>query len=53
MLEVESLGSLQRIAPGKAVEHVENWWLLKGLPNETTDAALDATIRPRVAALIK
>jgi hypothetical protein len=53
MLEVESLGPLQRIAPGKAIEHVEDWWLLKGLPAETTDAALDANIRPRVAALMK
>lgn len=53
MLEVESLGPLQRIAPGQAVEHVEDWWLLKGLPAETTDAALDANIRPRVAALLK
>lgn len=53
MLEVESLGPLQRIAPGKAVEHVEDWWLLKGLPAETTDAALEANIRPRVVALIK
>lgn len=53
MLEVESLGPLQRIAPGKAVEHVEDWWLLKGLPAETTDAALEANIRPRVAALLK
>jgi hypothetical protein len=27
--------------------------LIKGLPNETTDAAIDANIRPRVEALIR
>lgn len=52
-LEVESLGPLQRIAPGKAIEHVERWRLLKGVPNETSDAAIDANIKPRVEALIK
>lgn len=53
MLEVESLGPLERIAPGKAIEHVERWRLLKGLPNETTDAAIDANLRPRIDALLK
>jgi hypothetical protein len=53
MLEIESLGPLARIAPGRSVEHVEHWWLIKGLPNETTDAAIDANIRPRVEALIR
>jgi hypothetical protein len=53
MLEVETLGPLARIAPGKAVEHVERWHLLKGLPNETTDAAIDANIRLRIDALFK
>jgi hypothetical protein len=53
MLEVESLGPLKRIAPGKAIEHVERWRLLKGLPNETTDAAIDANLRSRIEALLK
>lgn len=53
MLEVESLGPLQRIAPDQAIEHIERWWLVKGLPNETSDAAIDANLRPRAAALIK
>jgi len=52
-LEVESLGPLQRIAPGKAIEHIERWGLLKGVPNETSDAAIDANIEPKVGALIK
>jgi hypothetical protein len=53
MLEVESLGPLQKVAPGKAVEHVERWRLLKDLPNETSDTAIDANIRPRVESLLK
>jgi hypothetical protein len=53
MLEVESLGPLQRIAPGKAIEHVERWWLLKGLPNETSETAVEANIKPRVEKVIR
>lgn len=53
MLEVETLGPLESIAPGKQIEHIERWWLLKGMANETADAALDANIRPRVEALVK
>jgi hypothetical protein len=53
MLEVESLGPLDRIAPGTAVEHREQWWLLKGIPNDTSEAAIDANIRPRVEAIMK
>ncbi len=53
MLEIESLGTLERIAAGKAIEHIERWHLLKGLPNETTDAAIDANLRPRIDALFK
>lgn len=53
MLEIESLGPLGRIAPGGAVEHTERWWLLKGLPGETTDAVLDREVKPRVEALLK
>ena len=52
-LEIESLGPLQRIAQGSVLEHVEQWWLIKGVPNETSEAAIDANIKPRVKALIK
>lgn len=52
-LEVESLGPLQRLAPGSSIEHVERWNLIKGLPSDTTDAGIDSTIRPRVESLFK
>jgi hypothetical protein len=53
MLEIESLGPFEKIPPGKIVEHVERWWLLKGVPNETTDAAIDANIRLTVERVMK
>jgi hypothetical protein len=53
MLEIESLGSFEKIAPGKFVEHIERWWLLKGIPNETSDAAINANIRLNVETLMK
>lgn len=52
-LEAETLGPLVRIAPGKTIEHTERWWLLKGVANDTSDAGLDANVRPRVEALLK
>ncbi len=52
-LEVETLGPLERIPPGDSVEHVERWWLIKGVPGETSDSAVDANIKPRVEALIR
>ena len=52
-LEIESLGPLQRIAPGRFIEHIEQWWLVKGISNDTSEAAIEANIKPRVLALIK
>ncbi|MFN8003691.1 MAG: hypothetical protein U0X75_22060 [Acidobacteriota bacterium] len=52
-LEAETLGPLVRIAPGKTIEHTERWWLLKGVHWDTSDAGLDANVRPRVEALLK
>lgn len=51
MLEMETLGPLQRIAPGGVIEHVERWWLINGLPAGTTEAEIDQVIRPKVDAL--
>lgn len=51
MLEAESLGPLQSLAAGQSVEHAEHWWLFKGIPNDTSDAGIDANIRPRIEAM--
>jgi hypothetical protein len=48
MLEMESLGPLADLPPGQAVEHVEHWELFGGVGDATTEAALEATIAPRL-----
>ena len=53
MLEIESLGPLKRIPPGGTIEHTERWWILGGMPAETTDGVLDQQIRPRAEAQLK
>ncbi len=45
MLEMETLGPLQKVEPGQAAEHVEHWSLHKNIRiSEWTDAELDQTV---------
>lgn len=53
MLEIESLGPLRRMAPGAMIEHTERWWLIDGIAGETSDAAIDQNIRPKVERLVR
>jgi len=48
MLEVESLGPLVRLAPGRKVEHLEDWYLFADVPPITTEADVDRHLRPRL-----
>ena len=52
-LEIETLGPIQRIAPGKTIEHTERWWLLKGVSNDLSDAGIGRNIRPMIESAIK
>lgn len=52
-LEIETLGPVQRIAPGKAVEHTERWWLFKGVSNDLSDVGIDRNIRPLIERTIR
>jgi hypothetical protein len=52
-LEIETLGPLQKIEPGKAIEHIERWWLLKGISSDTSDVGIEKNIRSKIEALIK
>lgn len=52
-LEVESLGPLQRIAPGKSVEHGEQWGLLKDVGSDLSEAGIEANVKGKVEALLK
>jgi hypothetical protein len=53
MLEIETLGPLARIAPGEAVEHLETWQLFKDVPADLSEAAIEANIKPLIAAARK
>ena len=48
ILELESLGPLVKLAPGKSVTHVEKWSLHKGVPRCSTEAAIDRHLLPLV-----
>jgi hypothetical protein len=50
MLEMESLGTLTQLAPGKAVEQVETWELFGGLDKVTTEDEIARTIAPKLLA---
>ena len=52
MLEVESLGPLVTLAPGRQAEHVEDWYLAPGVPAIRTEADVDKHVRPLLKKLI-
>lgn len=52
-LEIETLGPLQKIAPGRAIEHIERWWLFKGVNNDLSDAGIERNIKPMVENILK
>jgi hypothetical protein len=41
MTELETLGPITRIAPGKQVEHIETWDLLSGIDQPTSEKDVD------------
>ncbi len=48
MLEVESLSPLTTLAPGAAVEHVEDWYLFREVPTPHNDTQVERHILPRL-----
>ncbi len=48
-LELETLGPLVSLAPGEAVEHVEDWSLFDHVPMPRSDVDVEAWVLPRVA----
>lgn len=48
MLEMESLGRLQILAPGENLEHTEHWELYENVPAVKTEADVDQHVVPRV-----
>jgi hypothetical protein len=51
MLEIESVGPLVLLAPGAAVEHVEDWYLFQDVPAPKTDADVSTNILPKIAGI--
>jgi hypothetical protein len=50
MIELETLGPLVKLAPGRTSTHVEFWGVLDGLPKPDTDAAFAKSLAPAVKA---
>jgi hypothetical protein len=48
MLEVESLSPLTTLAPGEAVEHVEDWYLFREVPTPHNDTQVERHILPKL-----
>ena len=49
MLEVETLGPLTSIKPGKTVEHIETWQLFDNVPAPQNDRDVERYVRPKLA----
>jgi len=50
MVELETLGPLAPLAPGRTATHVEYWGVFDGLPKPSTDAAFAKSLAPAVKA---
>lgn len=48
MLEMETLGPLVELPPGKSLEHSERWFLFRNVRVPSNDAEVEATILPHV-----
>ncbi|MDB6093303.1 MAG: hypothetical protein JWM32_865 [Verrucomicrobia bacterium] len=52
-IELETLGPLQAIAPGKTSTHVEHWAVLEGVAKPATNAAFAHSLAPAVNAWLR
>jgi hypothetical protein len=48
MQEIESLGPMVKLGPGKSVEHVERWELIGGLKGVRSEEDIDREILPKI-----
>ena len=53
MLELETLGPLQRLAPGDTAEHVEHWFLFRGVQVGEDEESIARAVMPLVIAAQK
>lgn len=52
MLEVETIGPLQSIAPNQSIEHVEKWALFRDVPTPQKEADIERDVLPRVQSVL-
>jgi hypothetical protein len=48
-IELETLGPVVELKPGKTVEHEERWWLFPSVPEGEDDAWIDSAVLPLAA----
>jgi len=48
MQEIESLAPMTKLAPGKSVEHVENWELVRNVDNFQSEKDIDSNVLPKI-----
>ncbi|HEV2946365.1 MAG TPA: hypothetical protein VGX70_03245 [Gemmataceae bacterium] len=48
MQEIESLGPMKKLAPGKSVEHVETWELVGNVDNFQSENGIDSNVLPKI-----
>ncbi len=48
MLEIESMGPLVKLAPGKSVEHTEHWELVGDVQDFEDEAGIEKNVQPKV-----
>lgn len=48
MLELETLGPVERVSPGGCLEHVENWFLFRDVPSPESDSDVDKNVLPGI-----
>jgi len=53
MLEVETLGPLRLLAPGETVEHIEHWFLFRGMPAVVEEADVGRHILPSIEQALR
>lgn len=47
-LELETLGPLRNLEPGETAEHIEHWWLFRGVEAGESESWIDSAILPKV-----
>jgi hypothetical protein len=52
MLELESLGPLKKLGPGKTVTHEERWSLFRGVPPCRSEDDIDRNVLPRIRSAL-